>query len=176
MELFDLYTEDRIPTGKTIERGEKLPQGLYHLVIHVCIFNSQGEMLIQQRQPFKKGWSNMWDITVGGSAVAGDTSRSAAEREVFEEIGLKLSLEGVRPLLTIHFDDGFDDVYAIEQDVDISTLKLQYEEVQAVKWATLDEVLQMIDNGVFIPYHKEYIRQLFSIKNHRGFIWSRGTK
>lgn len=176
MELFDLYTEDRIPTGKTIERGEKLPQGLYHLVIHVCIFNSQGEMLIQQRQPFKKGWSNMWDITVGGSAVAGDTSRSAAEREVFEEIGLKLSLEGVRPLLTIHFDDGFDDVYAIEQDVDISTLKLQYEEVQAVKWATLDEVLQMIDNGVFIPYHKEYIRQLFSIKNHRCFIWSRGTK
>ena len=89
----------------------------YHMVVHVCIFNSKGEMLIQQRQPFKEGWSNMWDITVGGSATMGDSSQDAAEREVLEEIGLKLDLQDVRPHFTINFDKGFDDVYLVESDV-----------------------------------------------------------
>ena len=75
MELFDLYTGDRVKTGKTMVRGEAVPEGYYRLVIHVCVFDEAGRMLIQQRQPFKKGWSNLWDITVGGSAVAGDSSR-----------------------------------------------------------------------------------------------------
>lgn len=102
MEIWDLYTKDRIKTEETMVRGEKITKGFYRLVVHVCIFNSRGEMLIQQRQPFKSSWSNMWDITVGGSAISGDTSQSAAEREVYEEIGYKLSLDGIRPALTIN--------------------------------------------------------------------------
>ena len=109
MEIWDLYTKDRIKTEETMVRGEKITKGFYRLVVHVCIFNSRGEMLIQQRQPFKSSWSNMWDITVGGSAISGDTSQSAAERKVYEEIGYKLSLDGIRPALTIKFEDGFDD-------------------------------------------------------------------
>ena len=87
MELLDLYTEDRVRTGKTMVRGTVVPEGLCRLVVHVCIFDSQGRMLIQQRQPFKSGWSNYWDMSVGGCAVAGDTSIAAAERETREEIG-----------------------------------------------------------------------------------------
>ncbi|MDE5564344.1 MAG: hypothetical protein K2I93_04255, partial [Oscillospiraceae bacterium] len=69
MELFDLFDRNRSPLNKTIQRGEPMPEGCYHIVVHVCIFNSNGEMLIQQRQPFKAGWSDMWDISCGGSAV-----------------------------------------------------------------------------------------------------------
>ncbi len=168
MELFDLYDENRVKTGKTIERGKPIPDGNYHIVVHVCIFNSRGEMLIQQRQPFKAGWSNMWDISVGGSAVSGDTSKTAAEREVFEEIGYKISLDNIRPVITIHFDYGFDDIYAVTKDIDIDTLVLQPEEVQAVRWADEEEILDMIDKGTFIPYHKELIKLLFFMRNHRG--------
>ena len=56
MELFDLYTADRVKTGKTMVRGEPVPEGCYRIVVHICIFNEQGQMLIQQRQPFKRGW------------------------------------------------------------------------------------------------------------------------
>ena len=107
MELWDIYDKDRVKTGKTMVRGSEFAPDSYHMVVHVCIFNSKGEMLIQQRQPFKEGFSNMWDITVGGSATMGDSSQTAAEREVQEEIGLKLDLQGVRPHLTINFDRGF---------------------------------------------------------------------
>ena len=61
----------------------------------------------------------MWDISVGGSAVAGDNSIRAAEREVFEELGLKLDLSGERPFLTMNFSEGFDDFYIVEQDIDL---------------------------------------------------------
>ncbi len=170
MELFDLYDVNRIKTGKTIERGKEIPAGLYHIVVHVCIFNSKGQMLIQQRQPFKAGWSNMWDISVGGSAVSGDTSQSAAEREVLEEIGYKISLENTRPVITIHFDHGFDDIYTITEDIDINKLSLQPEEVQTVKWADEEDIIRMIDEGIFIPYHKELIKLLFFMRNHRGTL------
>ena len=168
MELFDLYTEDREKTGKTMVRGEKVPEGFYRMVIHVCIFDEAGRMLIQQRQPFKEGWPNRWDISVGGSAVAGDSSRSAAERETMEELGLSIDLTDVRPSLTIYFEHGFDDIYVLTMPVDLSSLKLQHEEVQAVRWASEGEILQMIDDGQFIPYEKSLIGLLFFRRDHRS--------
>ncbi len=125
-------------------------------------------MLIQQRQPFKSGWPNMWDITIGGSAVSGETSQTAIEREIFEEIGLKIDLQNIQPHLTINFDTGFDDVYLIEREIDIKDIVLQYEEVQKVEWATLDEILQKIDNGIFIPYHKSLIQLFFDMRKNYG--------
>ena len=168
MELFDLYTADREKTGKTMVRGEPTPAGYYRMVVHVCIFDSEGRMLIQQRQPFKQGWSNLWDITVGGSAVAGDSSRSAAERETYEELGLAVDLAEVRPTLTLYWEEGFDDFYVLTREIDLQTLRLQYEEVRAVRWATKAEILRMIDSGEFIPYEKSLIELLFFRRNHRS--------
>lgn len=168
MELWDVYTQDRIKTDKTMERGDTVEPGSYRLVVHACIFNTNGEMLIQQRQPFKAGWPNMWDITVGGCAVSGESSQSAMEREILEEIGLKLDLGNVRPHLTINFESGFDDVYLIEKDIKIDELKLQYEEVQNVKWASASEILRMIEHGIFIPYYKNLMQLLFDMKNQYG--------
>ena len=142
-EWWDLYTKDREKTGQLHRRGQPVPQGSYRLAVHVCIFNSKNQLLIQQRQPFKKGWPNMWDISVGGSALAGDTSRQAAQREVLEELGLRLDFSNERPFLSMSFSEGFDDFYIIEQDLDLSALHLQQEEVRKVRWADKEEVIQM---------------------------------
>jgi isopentenyldiphosphate isomerase len=168
MELWDLYDINRNKTNKTMVRGEPFEKNNYHLVVHVCIFNSAGDMLIQQRQPFKEGWSNMWDITVGGSAIKGDTSQSAAERELYEEIGLTVDFKNIRPNITINFNNGFDDIYLIEQEVDINELSLQYEEVQNVKWASKEEIFSMIESGIFIPYYPSLIQLLFDIRKQYG--------
>lgn len=169
MELWDIYDRERNKTGRTMVRGP-VPEGDYHLVVHVCIFNSRGEMLIQQRQSYKEGWPNLWDISVGGSAVQGDSSQSAAEREVKEELGLVLDLQGVRPHFTNNFDRGFDDFYLVEQEVNIDGLKLQEEEVQAVKWASKEEILELLSQGKFIPYYEELIEFLFAVRKNYGII------
>lgn len=164
MELWDIYTKDRIKTGKSKDRGSPFLPGEYHCVVHICIFNSKGEMLIQQRQPFKDGWPNMWDITVGGSSLTGENSAQAAHRELKEEIGLSVDFTDIRPHLTVNFEFGFDDYYLLVMDVDITKLKLQYEEVQAVKWASCEEIISMEKGGLFIPYYKDLIKLLFAMR------------
>ena len=170
MELWDLYDIDRRKTGETHVRGVQLPPERYHMVAHVVIFNPQGQMLIQQRQPFKAGWPDMWDLTVGGSAISGDNSRTAAQREVREEIGLDLDLTGETPKVTIPFDVGFDDIYIVVREVDLTSLTLQESEVQAVRWAEEAEIQRMIRDGTFLPYHPAFISLLFALRNQRGTL------
>lgn len=173
MELWDCYTPERVKTGKTMVRGEPIPPGVFRLVVHVCIFDSLGRMLIQRRQPCKKKWPDLWDVTVGGSAIAGDSSQSAIARELEEELGLKLDFTGVRPNLTVNFPSGFDDVYLVNRDVDIRQCVLQPEEVAEVKWATLEEILSMIDAGTFVPYRKNLIRLYFDLRFSEDVILRR---
>ena len=161
-EMWDLYTKDREKTGRLHRRGDKMKDGEYHLVVHVCIFNSKNELLVQQRQPFKDGWPNMWDLTAAGSALQGENSCQAAEREVAEEIGLKIDLSDKRADFTINFANGFDDYYLLEQEVDLKTLHLQEEEVQAVKWCDKTEVLAMQEQGTMVPYW--FLDKLFEIR------------
>ena len=105
----------------------------------------------------------MWDVTVGGSAMIGENSRQAAMREVAEELGLKIDLENIPPVITKYFSEGFDDIYILEKEIDISKLTLQYEEVQAVKWAGIEEILDMIGLKKFIPYDESVIQFLFHL-------------
>ena len=170
MEQWDLYDRRRVPTDEILERGQPIPEGRYHMVVHVVVFDGAGRMLIQQRQPFKEGWPNLWDVTVGGSALAGERSTQAAEREVLEEIGLPLDLAEECPALTISYDSGFDDVYLITREVDLAALRLHPEEVQAVRWAAEEEVLRMLEEGTFIPYHRSYLELLFRLRTARGVL------
>ena len=170
MEKLDLYDIDFIKKGEIIDRNSPISPNRYRMVVHACIFNSKGEMLIQQRQSFKNTWANLWDISVGGSSQAGENPRQAIYREVKEELGLDINFDGVRPHFTVHFSSGIDHYFLINKDVDISSLTLQYDEVQSAKWATEKEILDMIDSGEFISYHKPLIQTLFSMSKSRGAI------
>lgn len=168
MEIFDLYDAARRPTGQTMVRGEQPPEGRYRLVVHVCIFNSNGEMLIQQRQPFKASWPNMWDVSVGGSVTAGEDSRQGAHRELLEELGLDVDFFQQAPVLTTTFTGGFDDFYVLHMDLDPTALDLQESEVQAAKWADEAEVMALLEAGRFIPYQKAFLQYIFFRRNHGG--------
>lgn len=81
---------------------------------------------------------------------------------------MKIDFQDVQPHLTINFNEGFDDVYLIEKKININDLVLQYEEVQDVKWAALEEINKMIDDGVFIPYYKSLIQLFFDMRKQYG--------
>ena len=168
METWDIYDINVQKTEDTMMRGDRLKPGEYHLVVCACIFNKDGQLLIQQRQKDKIGWPNKWDLSAAGSVLAGEDSRAAIQRELHEELGLKINFSDKRPILTVNFSRGFTDYYCIEENVDIHLLKLQEEEVQNVKWADRETVLHMIDTGQFIPYYKSLIYCLFEMRNSTG--------
>ena len=169
MELVDLYDENRLPLGKTAERSAPRAPGEYRMVVHVCVFDRRGRLLIQQRTRSKFIFPNLWDVSVGGGVDAGETSRRGAEREVREELGVSLDLSGLRPSVTVNFDGGFDDFYILTKDLSIEGLTLQEEEVQAVRWASLEEILDMLGRGAFIPYPESFLRFLFDMRKQFGF-------
>lgn len=173
MEIWDVYDKDRNITGKKVSRYEDKPlkEGEYGLVVHVAIFNQDNEMLIQKRQSTKEQYPNLWDISAGGHSILGENSAEAIERELFEELGYKYDFSNERPFFTVNYVDGFGDVYIIsDEDIEINDLKLQYNEVQNITWANKNEIIQLIDEGKFIPYSYGFIELLFFNKDIRGVI------
>ena len=170
MEIWDLYDKNRNKTGETIERGgPRIPEGRYHIVVHAAVFSGREEMLIQRRQPWKDVFPDLWDITVGGSAVAGEDAPLACYRELEEEVGLALpEIRDGRAVFTVNFRDGFDDYFVARWDGDPASLRLQESEVRAVRWAGREEIARMTREGTFIPYPPGLIDLLFLHNTHKS--------
>ena len=146
MELWDLYTADRVPTGEVIERGKPIPAGLFHLGIHAWIRNSEGKYLISQRSPTKDVLPLMWE-TVAGSVLSGEDTLTGALREVKEEVGLDFSPEQAK-LIYSYSGEGVTshaivDVYLFEYDGEVDLCNATTDEVIESKWLTYDEIVEL---------------------------------
>lgn len=150
MELWDLYSANREPTGRTHIRGEKIPEGCYHLVVHVWIRNSKGEYLISQRSATRPSFPLMWEC-VGGSVLAGEDSLTGAIREVKEEVGLDLYPEAGRLLFTKVRSNYRDiaDVWLFHCDENAAT-PIATDEVAQSKWMTREEISALHASGKLV--------------------------
>lgn len=168
-EIWDILDEHGTPTGKTAVRGKYfLKPGEYHLVVHIWIVSAGGKFLIQRRSDSKKLMPGEWAAT-GGAATSGESSYKAANRELFEELGIKSSEDTLKKILRIKRRNSLLDVWMIEYDTSLESLTLQKSEVAEAKWVTEAELKDMIKKGLFHNYGKDYFEQvLTNISRHRG--------
>lgn len=143
MEIWDIYDDNHMFTGRTIERGQKLAEGDYHIVVNVWVVNQNGEILITKRHP-SKPYALLWECT-GGSAVSGENSLEAAVREVKEEIGLDVAVCELDMLSGEKRQFSFADTFVTVQNFSLEKLTLQATEVIDAKLVSLDEVLKLHD-------------------------------
>ena len=61
---------------------------LLHPVVHLHVFNSQGDVYLQRRPEWKDIQPGKWDTAVGGHIDYGETPEQALQREVREELGI----------------------------------------------------------------------------------------
>ena len=66
--------------------------GILHRAFSVYIFNSKGELLIQQRSKFKKLWPFFWTNSCCSHPRKGENYEAAGERRLKEELGFTASL------------------------------------------------------------------------------------
>ena len=169
MERFDLFDKNRIPLGRSLERGQIPPAGEYRMVTHICILNKKAtKMIIQKRLQTKQPYPGKWDISCGGSAVSGETSEQAAHRELLEELGLDVDFSNIRPSFTTNFIHGCNDVYILQMDVDLNSLKLQPTEVERAEWASRHKIKRLIRQNKFVDYHYSFIDFIFEIKHTKS--------
>ena len=161
MEIRDLYNENKELTGETITKGESISHGRYYITVVVWIQNSKGDFLIQKRVNKKDGkWS-----TTGGHPVSGQTSKEGIFTEIKEELGLDLSDKNIELFKTIKTEDDFVDLYYMKADIDINSIIKQDEEVDDVKWESIEGINEMISKGMFSDSHTEFFNDCLEYLN-----------
>lgn len=169
MELWDIFTAEGKPTGRTAVRGgSTLKPGEYHLVVHIWPLNDYGSLLIQKRTKTKRLMPGIWAAT-GGAAIAGESSAIAAARELKEELGIAASAEELCFVKRIKRRNSLLDVWTVRTNKRVPELRLQKSEVAEAKWVSMNTLDSMIESGEFHDYGREYfdlVRKLVAdIKN-----------
>lgn len=153
-ELFEIVDEQDRVIGTAPRSACHGDPSLVHRVAHVLVFNSAGELLLQKRSRHKDIQPGKWDTSVGGHLDPGEDYRSAAVREMAEELGIEgapltflyksrirneIESENVATYLTCH--DG--------------EIRFAADEIEEVRFWRRPEIEQTLGSGLFTPNFEE---------------------
>ena len=164
-ELLDIVDDNDKPTGITKMKSLAHGDGSWHRCAHVWIYNSKSEVLLQFRSHDKLLYPDKWDVSAAGHIGAGEDVLTGAQREIEEEIGIKVKKQDLyffkKLKVPIHYhgmiNNEFYYIYLYKYNGSINNLKLQIEEVAAIKLMPVDKVKKEFikDPNKFTP-NKDY--------------------
>lgn len=155
-EWFPLINEKGETIGKATRKECHSGSKLLHPVVHLHVFNSNGDLYLQKRSMNKDIQPGKWDTAVGGHVDVGETIDEALHREVREELGI------------IDFESEFIKNYIFESSREremVYSFKTVYEgeikpdpsELEDGKFWTRAEIIDNIGKEVFTPnFEQEY--------------------
>ncbi|MGE5195221.1 MAG: NUDIX hydrolase [Deltaproteobacteria bacterium] len=91
-EIFDVVDEHDRVVGQA-PRSVVHAQKLLHRAVHIFVFNSRRELLLQKRSALKDEYPLCYTSSASGHLSAGESYEMAAPRELQEELGLAGELE-----------------------------------------------------------------------------------
>lgn len=91
-EQFDVVDEDDRVIG-VAPRSVVHARRWRHRAVHIFVFKTSGELLVQQRSAAKDEYPLRWTSSASGHLHAGEDYAAAAHRELLEELGLQGHLE-----------------------------------------------------------------------------------
>lgn len=145
MEWNDIYDENRNLTGRVHRRGSQWKPGEYGVVVCVWVYDGAGHLLLTRRAK-GKSFAGTWENS-GGAVKAGETSRQAVARELFEETGIRADPEEFEYLDTDSDRNMFYDHYCLRRRVNLKDIVLLPGETDDVMWASFGKVNWMIRTG-----------------------------
>lgn len=166
MEFNDIYDENRRLTGRLHRRGDRWRKGEYGLVVCVWVYDGKGNLLMTRRAP-QKSFAGTWENS-GGAAKAGESSRQAIARELFEETGIQADASEFELLESGKDNSAFYDYYCLQRDIPLEHIVLQPGETDDAKWVTFDQVQAMIDRKeICAIISRQFLRQAPLLKQRQ---------
>ena len=156
MELIDILDEFGNKIGKTSTIKELHTSGKWHKIVGIIIYDFNNNILVQQRALKQISSPGKWDIAAAGHVNSGETEIDAIKRELFEEIGLDLEEDKVKFFMSYKKEVNnktvnkkhLEDIYIAQIDSEsINEFTIQNEEVEQVKWFSINELKELIQNN-----------------------------
>ena len=133
----------------TLEKLEDHKNGLLHRAFSIFIFNSQGELMLQQRATSKYHCGGLWTNTTCSHPAPGEKTLDAAHRRLKEEMGFDCELNEIFSFTYKKtFENGlteheFDHVFIGYYDNDP---KINTKEADSWKWISIEKLQTDIKN------------------------------
>lgn len=149
-ELWDAYDKNfKKIEGVTLVRGEKIPDGMYNVVVHIIVKHQDGTFLLMRRD-LRKHFGGLLELTAGGALQKGEEPIVGAHRELLEETGIDSN--NLRFLKTIRGEEhhSFYTVFYCETNCSKDSITLQEGETIGYVWMTRDEVLKLTEKELCV--------------------------
>ena len=159
-EYIDLLDSDGNCIG-IIDRKKAHESGAWHKTIHAWVINAKGDVLLAKRGKRKNFYPSCWDCSFAGHVGIDEGAVDCAIREAHEEIGVHLFPQDLIHVCTYkdvlaygsQTCNQIAEVYVVEKELKISSLKVAKDEVDDLKWVPaqtfLKEILSQKGNYLF---------------------------
>ena len=159
-ELFPIVDENGTTIGSITRKEAHSGTRVLHPVVHLHLFNSKGELYLQQRPLWKDIQPGKWDTACGGHMEYGETPEEALRREVMEELGIK---NFTSEFLGKYVFDSVKErelVYVNKAiyDGDVNPSK---EELDGGRFWTMDEIRNAFGEGLLTPNFESEFQRFF---------------
>ena len=159
MEIWDAFFPDGTKAGIDLVRGEKMPEGLYHLVCEILVRHADGDYLLMQRDLRKPAYPGRFEATAGGSALKGEDAPACARRELFEETGIDrgsfTEIGRSRSSECLYVN------YLCETDFPKDKITLQEGETIAYRWLNREQFAAFVNSDEMIAHLRDRLMPYF---------------
>ncbi len=162
--MVDVVDEsDRVIGSATV--GDCLSKGKLHRAVAVLVIRRKGSVLLQRRSTSDTWQPGLWTLSCTGHVRKGETYAGAGERELWEELGLRASLQtwSKHRIPPIREGDLVENewvqlfVSRTESEVSMDPV-----EVQAVREVSPSELEAMVARGPLTPDAKILLKAYLS--------------
>ncbi|MBO5699598.1 MAG: NUDIX domain-containing protein [Bacteroidaceae bacterium] len=132
---------------------------LLHPVVHLHVFNPQGDIYLQHRPAWKDIQPDKWDTAVGGHVDYGESIKQALAREVSEELGIT---EFKPEFLTRYIFESARDrelVYAYKATT--TETPKPSDELDGGRFFSSEEIQSLMGKDFFTPNFEQEYKMLF---------------
>jgi isopentenyl-diphosphate delta-isomerase len=156
--VIDVVDHADRPIG-IIQRGMVFQEHASFRVAHTLVFNSHGELLIQQVASTRNRHPGYWGSSVAAYVFAGESYESAANRRLFEELGVRTV-----PLRylgkTSMSDEGCFKFIAVFAGTSDGPFTFDHTHIEGLEFVSLSRLHELIETGSrrFTPTFLEVIR------------------
>ena len=159
-EIFPIVDEEGRVVGSAT-RGEcHSGTKLLHPVVHLHVFNSQGDIYLQRRPEWKDIQPGKWDTAVGGHIDYGETPEEALRREVREELGITDFVPEFVDKYVFESQRERELVYVNRTTYD-GSISPSVDELAGGRFWTMQEICDAIGQGMLTPNFESEFQRCF---------------